>query len=1169
MIDAWRWVVRGRARNSAAANARIAKEWRRRRLEVTFSAARADRHDAIAKQQTALANAVDLRKRLAGATKGEGLTGHAAAAAAILDQMERGPLREQLARAEEEMASATTTAEAAVRMERDTASEMASDRDAEEEKRRAIEAEMLERFEATGWKDDKGGAALLWDAVAWWACCCCRFTQAWCVRREPRGPTKTKRTNPTRAEEDGKGRDRDRRETAVIFIFRWGRAAVIAAVVVAPLAMGAAAVATHLTAIHTLDTWRAPLRALRAASTEADDPLGCDDIAAMPAGRRLEAGRGWGRDDRASLRRLAHATKWRGLPVVVRALARRSDGEGGDGPGGRTDGWAASAHDTFLERTRARREVAILRAMRGEGVEGVATLLGACGDAYVTEATPFTLDQLLAPDLSVWPEAAAAAAAAEARLEEARARRVTRRTAAILAAEAAARAEDRAIVEDAAAALREETEAGVPDGPAGAAAFFAGKDVGRGDRRREPEVVARRTPPSAESAETSPDGRRGVQIVRGQVGRRERTDRVNAVGDDEDASGAGDNFVDGTIRVRWPAADARDATIPNEDADKVTIPNEEDASDGGGEATTTAAAAAKESRDRPSRRDRRRGKERGGGRPTDRRGAKGKRTGRTLTTTNDADVASDVDSDVSFDAASDVASDGTPADPSIDARPPPHPSSRAPSPLRREAVPAKDACVPLNAGRPPPACGRVMRARATEEDRRRGLTAPGVRFGNDRGVSPLEVGGGGDAWSDDWMDDAPDTAGGPGCVDTVPWLDPSPASRLGVGRDVAAAVAAVHGVALPVGGTVAHGGIDPGSIGMTRRGRPVLLTLGDAVLVAPEKGLPGAGAGGFCRGGGDGDGGGAGQDAGAWRSDEERRRRRLDEKIDVYALGGVLHRLMAGPGWTDPTVPAPHANDTDVDIAAGSSDVASDVASDGTPAWARCGAGPSASRACRLAAALVARCWARDPTDRPTAADVVQELDAVLLVVRRDAEETEPGRSTRSGVDPYRGDHLGDADADVAATSPRCLSEDCTPETTCPTAGGRGASLVADIMACQAEGTQCGDLLEARRRWYRRKEPAASIASEVKAARARHEAGGVGAGARDVHLGRQVGAPGGGGTPGGVTVGGLSVVDLDAVLGGAGGGGSTTYRAGGAAGGAGVEWSGSDAFSSDAHEGGR
>jgi hypothetical protein len=31
--------------------------------------------------------------------------------------------------------------------------------------------------------------------------------------------------------------------------------------------------------------------------------------------------------------------------------------------------------------------------------------------------------------------------------------------------------------------------------------------------------------------------------------------------------------------------------------------------------------------------------------------------------------------------------------------------------------------------------------------------------------------------------------------------------------------------------------------------------------------------------------------------------RALDEKIDIHALGGVLYRLMAGPGWTDPTRP--------------------------------------------------------------------------------------------------------------------------------------------------------------------------------------------------------------------------------------------------------------------------
>jgi hypothetical protein len=68
---------------------------------------------------------------------------------------------------------------------------------------------------------------------------------------------------------------------------------------------------------------------------------------------------------------------------------------------------------------------------------------------------------------------------------------------------------------------------------------------------------------------------------------------------------------------------------------------------------------------------------------------------------------------------------------------------------------------------------------------------------------------------------------------------------------------------------VAHGGIDTSAVGVTRRGRAVLLTLGDAVLVAPKGALPGGGGGGFCRPRG---GGGVGSDetgvkqdaAGAW-----------------------------------------------------------------------------------------------------------------------------------------------------------------------------------------------------------------------------------------------------------------------------------------------------------------
>ena len=41
------------------------------------------------------------------------------------------------------------------------------------------------------------------------------------------------------------------------------------------------------------------------------------------------------------------------------------------------------AQPGVVERTRVRREAAMLRALRGEGVEGIAALLGACGTTYV------------------------------------------------------------------------------------------------------------------------------------------------------------------------------------------------------------------------------------------------------------------------------------------------------------------------------------------------------------------------------------------------------------------------------------------------------------------------------------------------------------------------------------------------------------------------------------------------------------------------------------------------------------------------------------------------------------------------------------------------------------------------------------------------------------------
>ena len=57
---------------------------------------------------------------------------------------------------------------------------------------------------------------------------------------------------------------------------------------------------------------------------------------------------------------------------------------------------------------------------------------------------------------------------------------------------------------------------------------------------------------------------------------------------------------------------------------------------------------------------------------------------------------------------------------------------------------------------------------------------------------------------------------------------------------------------------MAHGGIDTAAVGVTRRGRALLLTLGDAVLVAPAAS---ATRNGFCRPRGAGSGAGGGQDA--------------------------------------------------------------------------------------------------------------------------------------------------------------------------------------------------------------------------------------------------------------------------------------------------------------------
>ena len=121
----WQACKRNRRHSDAVAAANLAREWRRRRLEVDLGAFRAERHDDRGATEN-IGSACDRRKRLQSTTKA-GLTGNAAAAAAILDQMEKGPLSAQLATAEQEMAAASSCG-GAVRAERETQLAMEEER---------------------------------------------------------------------------------------------------------------------------------------------------------------------------------------------------------------------------------------------------------------------------------------------------------------------------------------------------------------------------------------------------------------------------------------------------------------------------------------------------------------------------------------------------------------------------------------------------------------------------------------------------------------------------------------------------------------------------------------------------------------------------------------------------------------------------------------------------------------------------------------------------------------------------------------------------------------------------------------------------------------------------------------------------------------------------------
>jgi hypothetical protein len=132
-------------------------------------------------------------------------------------------------------------------------------------------------------------------------------------------------------------------------------------------------------------------------------------------------------------------------------------------------------------------------------------------------------------------------------------------------------------------------------------------------------------------------------------------------------------------------------------------------------------------------------------------------------------------------------------------------SSQVAAPLSRPAVAVEDICVPLGADRPPQ-CGRVVHVRATNTDRRRGPDAEDQPRG--AGASGSSGGGRGSGSRGGSTSGAKGgVEGGPGlhdvwCTETVPWLDPSAPARIGVGLDLANALAAIHALDLPVGGTV-------------------------------------------------------------------------------------------------------------------------------------------------------------------------------------------------------------------------------------------------------------------------------------------------------------------------------------------------------------------------------
>jgi serine/threonine protein kinase len=117
---------------------------------------------------------------------------------------------------------------------------------------------------------------------------------------------------------------------------------------------------------------------------------------------------------------------------------------------------------------------------------------------------------------------------------------------------------------------------------------------------------------------------------------------------------------------------------------------------------------------------------------------------------------------------------------------------------------------------------------------------------------------------------------------------------------------------------------------------------------------------------------------GNWRAPEEYRNDALSEKVDVWSLGNNLYTVLTGAT----PILDPHRRDESLKF-----QEFVDLLTNGTTGYIA----PhlyTRSEPERVLAELIPRCWAMEPQDRPTVAEIVHELEAAVEMLERQHQTT-------------------------------------------------------------------------------------------------------------------------------------------------------------------------------------